>query len=47
MRARDGSGDFLTCVQSHLNKLLANGTVSFGPDPCAMWMASLDTKTGR
>jgi len=47
MRTRDGARDFLTCVQSHLDKLLANGTAPFGPDPCGMWMASLDTKTGR
>ena len=47
MSAGDAADNFLTCVRSHLDKLLADGTASFGPDPCAMWMASLDTKTGR
>lgn len=37
----------LNLVQSHFDRLLSTGTAAFGPAPCAMWMASLDTRTGR
>lgn len=39
--------EYLELVRSHLDRLLANGTAQFAPDPCPMWMASLDTRTGR
>ena len=32
---------------SHLKKVIENGTANFAPDPCAMWMSSIDTRTGR
>ena len=38
---------YLDPVRLHLDRILATGTASFGPDPSAMWMASLDTHTGR
>jgi len=34
-------------VKSHLDKLIGRGRATFGPDSCAMWMASLDTRTGQ
>ena len=34
-------------VGSHFDKQLAGGTANFGPDPTPMWMASLDTRTGK
>lgn len=38
---------YLKPVQAHLEKLIACGTDVYGPVKAAMWMASLDTKTGR
>ncbi|MFA9477642.1 hypothetical protein ACERK3_04970 [Phycisphaerales bacterium AB-hyl4] len=34
-------------VQAHFDKVLASGLDCYGPDHTAMWMASLDTATGR
>ena len=31
-------------IRSHFNHLLAHGSADFGPDPSAMWLASLDTQ---
>ncbi len=39
--------DNLEVVISHFDKLLSNGLDVYGKSPSAMWMASLDTKTGR
>jgi hypothetical protein len=38
---------YLTPVQAHLTKLIEDGTDIYGPVKTPMWMASLDTKTGR
>lgn len=40
-------GGYLKPVRAHLEKLIANGTDIYGPVKTPMWMASLDTKTGR
>jgi hypothetical protein len=39
--------DYLTPVRSHLDRIIDSGLADFGPDPNAMWMASLDVRTGR
>jgi len=39
--------DYLRLVRSHCDKLLANGLDVYGDRLTAMWMASLDTRTGR
>ena len=33
-------------VLRHFDRMLATGLANVGPDPCRMWMASLDTRTG-
>ena len=38
---------YLKPVQSHLEKIITQGTDVYGPVKTPMWMASLDTKTGR
>ena len=38
---------YLERITSHLDRILDTGTASFGPSPSSMWMASLDTRTGR
>jgi hypothetical protein len=38
---------YVRLATSHFDKLLANGLAVYGKRPCAMWMASLDTRTGR
>ena len=40
-------GHWLECVKAHLDQLLDTGLAEFGPSPAPMWMASLDTRTGR
>lgn len=47
MKSTDQANRFLPAIRSHFDKLLAHGLANFGPSPCAMWMASLDTRTGR
>ncbi len=42
-----GSSGYLPLLGSHFDKLLARGRAAFGPSPSAMWMASLDTRTGE
>lgn len=43
----DGSSACLvSCVESHLDRLLNEGTDRHGATPTAMWMANLDTRTG-
>ena len=37
----------LDCVQSHFNKQLENGLSVYSPSAPNMWMASLDTRTGK
>lgn len=37
----------LSRIITHFDHLLATGRADFGPKPTAMWMASLDTRTGR
>ncbi len=37
----------LNLVKSHFDKLLATGLDTYGPRHTRMWMASLDTRTGR
>ena len=39
--------NYLKAAISHFDKLIENGLAVYGADPCAMWMASLDTKTGQ
>jgi len=39
--------DYEGCVRSHFDRLLATGRADYGPHPSAMWMASLDIRTGR
>lgn len=39
--------DILACVQSHFDKLTTLGLDTYGRQSTAMWMASLDTRTGR
>ncbi len=39
--------DPIAAVRSHFDRLLATGLAVYGPRPSAMWMASLDTRTGR
>ena len=34
-------------VAGHLDRLISTGRADMGPDPCAMWMSSLDVRTGR
>lgn len=34
-------------VESHLNKVISRGLAVHGPDPCPMWMSSLDIATGQ
>jgi hypothetical protein len=47
-RSQRRAAGYLRCVQSHVDRILAAGTaVGYGPDPCAMWMSSLDLRTGR
>lgn len=43
----ENSGAYLRAVQVHFDTLLASGLATYGKRPCAMWMASLDTGTGR
>jgi hypothetical protein len=38
---------YLKPVQEHLEKLITSGLDVYGPVKTAMWMASLDTRTGR
>ena len=38
---------YLKPVQAHLEKIITQGTDVYGPVKTPMWMASLDTKTGR
>src|SRR5512137_98681 len=38
---------YLEPVQAHLEKLIEHGTDVYGSVPTRMWMASLDTRTGR
>jgi hypothetical protein len=38
---------YLKPVEAHLTKLIETGTDVYGPMKTPMWMASLDTKTGR
>ncbi len=38
--------DYLATVCSHLGKIITQGTDRYGSTPTAMWMASLDTRTG-
>ncbi len=42
----DGTG-YLGLLSGHFDRMLATGRADFGPRPTAMWMSSLDTKTGR
>lgn len=39
--------DYLDLMCQHLDKIITSGTADFGPDPNAMWMASLDIRTGK
>jgi hypothetical protein len=41
------SSDYISLIRSHFDRVLATGCAAFGPCPTAMWMASLDTRTGR
>jgi hypothetical protein len=47
MTVVEQSANYLDLIRSHLDRILDSGTASFGPSPSAMWMASLDTRTGR
>ena len=38
---------YLKPVEAHLTKIITQGTDVYGPMKTAMWMASLNTKTGR
>ena len=37
----------LPCIRKHFDRLLATGRDDYGPASTPMWMASLDTRTGR
>lgn len=39
--------EFLQYAQAHFDKLLNSGLADSGKDPNRMWMASLDTRTGK
>lgn len=34
-------------IKRHFDRIITHGRASFGPDPNAMWMASLDVRTGQ
>ena len=38
---------FIDKIRSHLDAVIDTGRAGFGPEPTAMWMSSLDTRTGR
>lgn len=37
--------DYLAAAESHLRNVIEKGTARYGPDPCPMWMSSLDIRT--
>lgn len=39
--------DHLRCLRRHMDLVLDTGRATFGPSPSRMWLASLDTRTGR
>ncbi len=39
--------NFLSQIQSHFDRQIETGKADFGPCPTAMWMSSLDTRTGK
>ncbi|HVF10520.1 MAG TPA: hypothetical protein VNA16_06945 [Abditibacteriaceae bacterium] len=41
------SAEYSDYARSHFDNLLEWGLADFGPDPTAMWLSSLDTKTQR
>lgn len=46
-QAAPAETDFLVLALAHMDKVITSGTDVYGPVKTAMWMASLDTNTGR
>lgn len=46
-RADEGTSHYIDMVSSHLERIISTGTDQFGPVHTGMWMASIDTRTGR
>ena len=45
MQKQKATTDHLGLVRSHFDAILKSGRGNFGPDPTAMWLSSLDTRT--